>query len=85
MDAAPVHRGGLIKKTTMDTTLALSHKQLLLADRDPQHAAEVARLVYVSDSRPGILRRKKGKSFTYVSLAARPSRTPPCSTASAIW
>jgi len=65
MDAAPVHRGGLFKTTTMEATLALSHKQFLQADRDPEQAAEVAHLVYVTDSQPGILRRKKGKGFTY--------------------
>jgi DNA topoisomerase-1 len=50
----------------MDATLALSHKELLRADRDPAQAAEVAHLVYVADSRPGITRRKKGKGFTYL-------------------
>jgi DNA topoisomerase-1 len=67
MDAAPVHRGGLIKRTTMDATLALSHQQLLQADRDPAAAAQVAHLLYVADSLPGITRRKKGKGFAYLS------------------
>lgn len=66
MDAAPVHRGGLFKATTMEATLALSHKQLLQADRDPEQAAEVAHLFYVTDSGRGITRLKKGKGFTYM-------------------
>ena len=50
----------------MEATLALSHQEFLRADRDPVQAAEAAHLVYVTDSRPGISRMKKGKGFTYV-------------------
>jgi DNA topoisomerase-1 len=50
----------------MDATLALSHQEFLRADRDPIQAAEAAHLVYVTDSRPGISRLKKGKGFSYV-------------------
>ncbi len=50
----------------MEATLALSHQEFLAADRDPIQAAEAAHLVYVTDSRPGISRLKKGKGFTYV-------------------
>jgi DNA topoisomerase I len=50
----------------MEATLALSHQEFLQADRDPVQAAEAAHLVYVTDSRPGISRMKKGKGFTYV-------------------
>src|SRR5437868_4237829 len=32
---------------------------------DPKDAAETAGLRYVSDARPGILRRKSGKGFVY--------------------
>jgi DNA topoisomerase I len=32
---------------------------------DPKDAAESARLRYVSDTRPGIRRKKSGKGFTY--------------------
>src|ERR1700743_2866569 len=48
------------------TTLSLSHQDLLRADRDPIRAAKAARLTYVTDSRPGISRVKKGKGFSYV-------------------
>lgn len=50
----------------MEATLALSHQEFLRADRDPIQAAVAAHLVYVTDSRPGISRMKKGKGFTYV-------------------
>jgi DNA topoisomerase I len=41
---------------------------------DPKDAAELAGLRYVSDSRPGIRRKKSGKGFTYV----RPDGTKVC-------
>ena len=56
MDAAPVHRGGFKCMQMEATTLSLSHKDLLRADRDPIQAAEVAHLLYVSDTHPGINR-----------------------------
>jgi DNA topoisomerase I len=52
---------------------ALSHKQLLLADRDYERAASAAHLSYVSDSQPGITRKKKGKGFVYL-LGDKPVR-----------
>lgn len=50
----------------MEATLALSHQAFLQADRDPVKAASAAHLVYVTDSRPGIVRMKKGKGFIYL-------------------
>ena len=44
----------------------VSHKQFLKIHRDYAKAATVADLVYVSDSRPGILRLKKGRGYSYV-------------------
>ncbi len=52
--------------TTSGITPVLSHRQLLLADRDYQRAASAAHLVYVSDASPGILRRKSGKGYSFV-------------------
>src|SRR6185312_7288025 len=49
-----------------DTTIALSHKEFLRADKDHQKAASAAHLRYVKDCQPGILRMKKGKGFTYL-------------------
>jgi len=49
----------------MSATPALSHKELLLADRDYEKAASFANLVYVSDKAPGISRMKKGKGYCY--------------------
>jgi DNA topoisomerase-1 len=49
-----------------DATPALTHKELLQADKDYEKAAATAHLVYVSDRLPGILRNKKGKGFSYV-------------------
>lgn len=48
------------------TTPALSHREFLRVDRDYEKAASTVHLVYVSDRRPGILRNKKGKGFSYV-------------------
>jgi DNA topoisomerase-1 len=52
----------------MDTqpTFALSHQEFLQVDRDFEKAASTAHLVYVSDRKPGILRIKKGRGFSYV-------------------
>jgi len=51
----------------MPATLALSHKEILQADRDYEKAALYAHLVYVNDRQPGISRFKKGKGFRYLS------------------
>ncbi|RYY71612.1 MAG: DNA topoisomerase IB [Chitinophagaceae bacterium] len=45
---------------------SLTHKQMLTAQKDYEHAASVMRLVYVNDQKPGIERKKKGQSYTYV-------------------
>lgn len=70
MDAAPVHRGGL-KFTNMESPASLTHKQLLKVDRDYEQAAQAANLVYVTDNRPGITRKKHGKGYSY-SLEGKP-------------
>ncbi len=44
---------------------SLSHRQLVHAGSNNHDAATVARLLYVSDSRPGIHRRRRGKGFIY--------------------
>ncbi len=44
----------------------LSHKEMLKIDRDYQQAAQIAALVYVSDTLPGIQRIKKGKEFLFL-------------------
>jgi len=49
----------------MASTTPLSHRQFLRVDHDHEQAAEAAHLVYVSDSRPGISRRKHGKGYSY--------------------
>ena len=51
----------------MSAIPALSHKDILLADRDYKKAASFANLVYVSDRQPGISRMKKGKGFSYLA------------------
>ena len=48
-----------------ETTLALSHKEFLQVDKDYERAAATVNLVYVTDRLPGILRKKKGKGFSY--------------------
>lgn len=44
---------------------SLSHKEILLLDRDYLETAKKARLRYVSDSIPGINRTRKGTGFAY--------------------
>ena len=51
----------------MSATPALSHKEILLADRDHEKAASFAHLVYTNDRQPGISRMKKGKGYSYRS------------------
>ena len=43
----------------------LSHQKILTLDRNYRQAAKAARLIYVSDSKPGILRHKKSGGYTY--------------------
>ena len=43
---------------------------------DPVESAKAARLRYVTDSTPGIRRRRAGASFTYVGPSGRPLRDP---------
>ena len=51
-------------------------KPLFEVANDPVEAAQVARLRYVSDSMPGIRRRKAGKGFAYIAPAGKPVRNP---------
>lgn len=46
---------------------ALTHRQMLKINKDNEQAASVMRLVYVNDQQPGIERKKKGKTYLYVS------------------
>jgi DNA topoisomerase I len=50
----------------LDKVPALTHKQMLNANKDYEHAASLMKLVYVNDQKPGIERIKKGKSYVYV-------------------
>jgi len=45
---------------------SLSHRELLRAGKDNQEAAEAARLLYMLDSGPGIVRQRRGKGFAYL-------------------
>jgi DNA topoisomerase-1 len=49
-----------------EPVIQLSHKEFLKVDRNYEKAAEIAKLVYVKDCEPGILRIRKGKTFTYI-------------------
>ena len=46
--------------------VSLSHKEIVDLHRDYEKTAELAALVYVSDTLPGINRIKKGKGFVYL-------------------
>ncbi|MGZ5285876.1 MAG: DNA topoisomerase IB [Flavisolibacter sp.] len=50
----------------MEKLIALSHKEFLKLDKDYIKAAKMADLVYVNDKNAGILRKKKGKGFSYI-------------------
>ena len=45
--------------------MTLTHKKLLLIDKDHKQAAQTAKLYYVSDKEAGITRLQKGKSTGY--------------------
>ncbi|MBC7868306.1 MAG: DNA topoisomerase IB, partial [Gloeobacteraceae cyanobacterium ES-bin-316] len=49
----------------MKDTPKISHKNHLKLIKDYQGAAKLASLLYVSDTEPGILRKKSGKGFSY--------------------
>ncbi len=53
-------------ETITDQISDLSHKQILKIHKDPEKAAEIAELVYVSDQDPGIKRERKGKDFIFL-------------------
>jgi len=44
----------------------ISHKEFLKADKNPEKAATLVKLVYVKTDEPGIIRMQKGKQFIYV-------------------
>lgn len=50
----------------MTETIALKHKDFLAAEKDPERAASVINLIYITDSAPGIQRVRKGKGFSYI-------------------
>lgn len=50
----------------MTDSLRLSHKKILQLDKNTRQAARAADLLYVSDGKPGITRKKKGKGFVYI-------------------
>ena len=51
-------------------------KPTLEAQRDPIESAEAAGLRYVSDTMPGIRRKKTGRNFTYVGPDGRTIKNP---------
>jgi DNA topoisomerase-1 len=51
----------------MEVVLPLSHQEIVRLDRDYREVAQSVRLLYVSDSSPGIRRMKKGKGFSYTA------------------
>jgi DNA topoisomerase-1 len=56
--------------TTREGTL--ERRQLEQAAADPAEAARTAGLRYVSDSQPGIRRRRAGDGFTYIDVDGKP-------------
>jgi DNA topoisomerase I len=48
------------------SALQLSHRDYLEADGDYEKSASIVKLLYIKDTDPGILRKKRGKGFSYV-------------------
>jgi DNA topoisomerase-1 len=51
-------------------------KPLKLVTRDPVGSARAAGLLYTTDAKPGIRRRRRGSGFTYITPAGRVLRDP---------
>ncbi len=51
---------------TAEEVVHLSKRKISSIIKDPVKTAEAVNLVYVSNNEPGILRRRKGKSFEYI-------------------
>ena len=51
----------------MKQSAVLSHRQLLVIDRDYKEAAKAANLTYICDDKPGITRMKKGRAYAYLN------------------
>ncbi|MGN6510913.1 MAG: DNA topoisomerase IB [Chitinophaga sp.] len=47
-------------------------EEKLLTDKDPQTMAQAVRLRYVSPSRPGFTRIRRGKTFAYLDASGKP-------------
>ena len=47
-----------------------------MKEKDPATSAKIAGLHYSTDTRPGIRRVKRGKSFSYVQPDGRPVKAP---------
>lgn len=60
----------------MPTRRARTRKKLPVVVTDPAESAKEAGLRYVSDTRPGIRRRRAGKSFRYFNSDGTPLRDP---------
>lgn len=43
----------------------LSHQKILKLDKDHKQSAKAARLIYALDNKPGIMRQKKAKGYSY--------------------
>ncbi|RYF85254.1 MAG: DNA topoisomerase IB [Chitinophagaceae bacterium] len=50
----------------MTTSPKISHKKHLKLVKDYEGAARLAALLYVSDTEPGIIRKRAGKGFSYI-------------------
>jgi DNA topoisomerase I len=51
-------------------------RRLAASQISPSESAKVAGLRYVTDTRPGIRRRRAGKGFTYIGIDGTPIRDP---------
>jgi DNA topoisomerase-1 len=59
-----------------NSTARRSPRRITLPDPilDPEESAKAARLRYVTDTRPGIRRKKKGKGFSYIGVDGKALR-----------
>jgi DNA topoisomerase I len=61
---------------TMTARKPSQRKKLVALPADPFESAKVAGLRYVTDTSPGIRRKRAGRGFTYIGLDGTPIRDP---------
>jgi DNA topoisomerase-1 len=64
----------LLREDAQQEVIIRSERRAAMTISNPSEAARAAGLRYVSDSQPGIQRRRAGKGFSYIDADGRPIR-----------